>query len=1018
MQLPMAYAIMAAMSDSGEAGPPCRKCGAPMLLRTSTRGNRIGEQFWGCSRFPDCWHRVWPSPEDGTVEAGERGHDCGVATDSANVARTPPDVSETAWTPLCSKCGGQMLPRVAKRGKNRGQRFWGCENFSSDPQCRNLVPQCSCGKRMRRSGPSDASGRKGDWQCVGDAGCGATLPGVPLSGPDCATPRARPPARDTGGPSDAPLSVSASPRNRSPARNAADPKRELAPRNRVARDGSDSNSAALAAEAAGSVRHGRDGEGETRRVWVRWEDASTTDRGEWTARYTTVGVSLRSNPTPQWARVANCWIACDRAGTGREDVQRSVAVLMKMMARGTAPPMHPDSERLLVEMVGERATEIVASDFAAPAGDGTIDLSLAESEAEATLMSYFESRSRTAAKSLVAQPLLDTLVTARSNPRTTRRASRRHGDSQRRCDFLFAPSGAAPTVIEVDGTQHRSARAEDRQRDEELRRVGVKVLRIPTSKLWGTPNLAGVDELIASVPEANETSRVVWGSVQTHRLVAAICEALTAGLLHGDTWSIALIDGTETAASLVGPYLGLLAAVDAATGGSAAPAVARLGTGGKVVEWRLVGPYCYERRDVDESLDPRRADLRIALHYEESSCDVLPASDATATVIVRSCAVPASISDPTSEPVGEGTLDGVSQVPREAVEAVSYAVFGMSELRAGQYEAINELLCGRDCVVLLPTGGGKSLIYQVAGLLTTGRTLVVDPIVSLIDDQIAGLVAHGIDRTAAVYHGSDELKQSKDAHWVFVAPERLQRTKFRDSLKENAADAPIRLAVVDEAHCVSEWGHSFRPAYLNFGKVLRAACASRQGPPRIAALTGTASRPVLADLLHHLGIANSNPNSIVKPDSFDRPELSYEVVICRPEQQMGTLREVIGALPPRFGLGPGEFFAATGSDQDTYSGIVFVPTVSGRKTGGIDRTAQEIAPLIVGGVAPARYSGKAPKSEDSKTWDEVKARHADSFKSNQTPVMVATKAFGMGIDKANVRYTVHLGLPQSIEGFY
>ena len=154
-------------------------------------------------------------------------------------------------------------------------------------------------------------------------------------------------------------------------------------------------------------------------MWVRWEDASTTDRGEWKERCTTVGVSLRSNPTPQWATVANCWIGCDRAGTGREDVQRSVAVLMKMMARGTAPPLHPDSERLLLEMVGGRAAEIVASDFAAPGGDGTIDLSLAESEAEATLMSYIESRSRTAAKSLVAQPLLDTLVTARSNHRDT-----------------------------------------------------------------------------------------------------------------------------------------------------------------------------------------------------------------------------------------------------------------------------------------------------------------------------------------------------------------------------------------------------------------------------------------------------------------------------------------------------------------------------------------------------------------------------------------------------------------------
>ena len=207
------------------------------------------------------------------------------------------------------------------------------------------------------------------------------------------------------------------------------------------------------------------------------------------------------------------------------------------------------------------------------------------------------------------------------------------------------------------------------------------------------------------------------------------------------------------------------------------------------------------------------------------------------------------------------------------------------------------------------------------------------------------------------------------------------------------------------------------PAYLNFGKVLRAACAGAQGPPRIAALTGTASRPVLADLLHHLAIANSHPNTIVKPDSFDRPELSYEVVVSGPDQQMGALREVVGALPGKFGASAATFFAATGSDADTYSGIVFVPRVDGRGA-GLDNTAGEIAAFTGRRTAPARYSGKPPKSEVHEEWADVKARYAASFKNNETPVMVATKAFGMGIDKANVRYTVHLGLPQSIEGFY
>lgn len=317
------------------------------------------------------------------------------------------------------------------------------------------------------------------------------------------------------------------------------------------------------------------------------------------------------------------------------------------------------------------------------------------------------------------------------------------------------------------------------------------------------------------------------------------------------------------------------------------------------------------------------------------------------------------------------------------VRVTAREVFGYRDLRPGQREAISALLDGRDVLLVLPTGAGKSAVYQVPGLELPGPTLVVSPLIALQQDQVRSLLELGDDdaRAAAVSsavpaaerRAALEAAAAGELEFLFLSPEQLANEEVLDAVRA----ARPSLVAVDEAHCVSTWGHDFRPEYLRVGERLD----TLDPRPRVLALTATASPPVREDVAERLRLRDA----AVIVRGFARPGIALEVV--RAVEAADKDRAVVERVR---------------AEAEHGVGIVYVAT---RR-----RTTEVADALAEAGLRTAAYHGGLRRAER----DEAQRR----FTEDELDVVVATSAFGMGIDKPDVRFVVHADVPGSPDSYY
>ncbi len=771
------------------------------------------------------------------------------------------------------------------------------------------------------------------------------------------------------------------------------------------------------------------------RARVDWTDGALLRDG-WRSEYVSVSGTFRNVIREPSGFLDNAWFAWPDLASyepADRDTRRVLSMMQKLLGRGNRPPVHPDVENaLLGSFAGEAPqtrkqtrgdTSVLLKDPVrktladlippTPRRFSDFDEKLAGSPSESEFISWISEKSPQSIRWITAQPSFDRLLQACGVA----------SPGCRRGDFLFNIPGQEPFIVEIDGSQHESQSLADSERDELLLSVGIETLRISTAELQRRDGVA-LSNLMARLKSAPNPPMIwdvaVWQPIAIHRLFAAILRSCALGYVAGTRWVVA-VEGDELGASrYLAQYFSLLKAVDFLWGtGQIAPQEVFVRTGDEWLSYKALDGESYVIEDTAPPQDI--VDVVVRLEHELTPAIKLPVLTQQPVLIVRSAPLPLSVSDtivPVTERINVRTdIDAT----RRILTTILRAIFAKDDFRPGQFEALHEVLQGRDCAVLLPTGAGKSIIYQLAGLCLPGKTLVVDPIVALIEDQIEGLAAHGIDRVLGISGATTragntphilDAVANADAHFVLVAPERLQMQAFRSALRQLTALTPVNLAVIDEAHCVSEWGHNFRTSYLGLGRAIRETCADNRGvPPPILALTGTASRAVLKDVLFQLGIDEREANSVVRPKTFDRSELHYSVVTTRPAMAEADLLGLIRGLPGRFGESGQTFFHPRG--PETFAGLVFCPTAGGYH--GVVETQNAIRSLIPDSRI---YAGSKPWNAPVGDWESFKRANASAFKRNQTAALITTNAFGMGIDKPNIRWVIHYGLPKSIESFY
>jgi ATP-dependent DNA helicase RecQ len=395
---------------------------------------------------------------------------------------------------------------------------------------------------------------------------------------------------------------------------------------------------------------------------------------------------------------------------------------------------------------------------------------------------------------------------------------------------------------------------------------------------------------------------------------------------------------------------------------------------------------------------------------------------------------------------------------RPTLDYFARRYFLIPELKPAQVELIQKALRNESTVGILPTGFGKSLIFQLYALLIPRTTLVISPLQALIRDQVHNLNRPGLTCVdSIIYTDSNTARKTKLRNFksggyrlLYISPERLQIGEFYDEIKATMQQTPVGALVIDEAHCVSEWGHDFRPAYLQIGRLQQALEEASRRPVPIIALTATASEPVRKDILRVLGLTS---NSVVQLASSDRPNLSLSVhSVSKPENKPEKLAYLLQTIVPQIlGIPFAELIPE--NDKTRHAGIMFgiYANPHGKSTihEGVHYIKDELtkriipntnlvqvhastqpeycpeceSPFFIRSDQMARCrscqaSFTASKSKKPQDWNSQLQRRQDAFQNNQFPLLVATKGYGMGIDKRNIRFIIHHAFASSLEAYY
>lgn len=337
-------------------------------------------------------------------------------------------------------------------------------------------------------------------------------------------------------------------------------------------------------------------------------------------------------------------------------------------------------------------------------------------------------------------------------------------------------------------------------------------------------------------------------------------------------------------------------------------------------------------------------------------------------------------------------VDSADSVDPSALEALN-RYFGYDSFRPGQSGIVSAILTGRDVLGVMPTGAGKSICYQIPAAILPGVAIVISPLISLMRDQVdalndVGLPAAFINTTQTPDEQDLVFAQalSGQIKLLYVAPERLETERFRNF----AVRVPISLVAVDEAHCVSQWGQDFRSSYLGIGEFI----AGLPTRPTVAAFTATATERVRRDIVSILGLHTPS----ITVTGFDRPNLYFDVISMPRKDKASWAASYIASHPDESGI----VYCATRKETEALAESLNSAVAELRAAGGADVSD-------IGTIAVAYHGGMSADAREKAQRD---------FVTDRVPVVVATNAFGMGIDKSNVRFVIHHNMPESIEAYY